>query len=100
MVLLMVILMPLSLYSKDGWLPPELAPFDGKLFSGGMDQEFRDYDLALRKYLSKRIQRQFGLNLNPQAYSGFELLEIEALFRCKKSGEPFNLFLKMFPRTQ
>jgi len=36
--------------------------------------------------------------LDPKTYSGFDLLEIEGLFKCKKPGEPFDLFLRMFPR--
>jgi hypothetical protein len=29
---------------------------------------------------------------------GFDLLEREALFKCKKADEPFEDFLKGFPR--
>jgi hypothetical protein len=45
-----------------------------------------------------RINKQFGVALDAKAYSGFDLLEIESLFKCKKSGEPFDTFLKMFPK--
>jgi hypothetical protein len=45
-----------------------------------------------------RISKQFGIALDPKNYSGFDLLEIESLFKCKKSGEPFDIFLKMFPK--
>jgi hypothetical protein len=45
-----------------------------------------------------RINKQFGVALDAKAYSGFDLLEIESLFKCKKSGEPFDMFLKMFPK--
>jgi len=45
-----------------------------------------------------RISNRFGIALDPKIYSGFDLLEIEALFKCKKSEEPFDLFLKMVPK--
>ncbi len=99
-VLLMTAIAVPSAFSKEGGLPYEVSVFDGKWFKGTQDSEFKNYDLALRNYLVKRIQKQFGLELDPNAYSGFDLLEIEALIRCKKSNEPFALFLKMFQKTQ
>ena len=75
----------------------QFSAYDGKSFTGFRDPEYLSYDLALRDYLVKRINRRFGITLDPKTYSGFDLLEIESLLRCKKSGEPFDLFLKMFP---
>jgi hypothetical protein len=46
----------------------------------------------------KRIDKEFGIALDPKKYSGFDLLEIEALFKCKKSNEPYDIFLKPFPK--
>ena len=99
-VLLLTAIAVPSAFSKDGSLPSEVSVFDGKWFKGTQDSEFKNYDLALRNYLVKRIQKRFGLGLDPNAYSGFDLLELEALIRCKKSNEPFDLFLKMFRKTQ
>jgi hypothetical protein len=45
-----------------------------------------------------RINKQFGVTLDLKTYSGFDLLEIESLLKCKKSNEPFDMFLKMFPK--
>lgn len=74
-------------------------PYEGKLFTGPQDPEYRDYDLALRNRLVKRIHKRFGIELDPKTFSGFDLLEIESLIRCKKSNEPPDRFLKMFPKT-
>lgn len=73
--------------------------YEGKLFTGPQDPEYRDYDLALRNRLIKRIHKRFGIELNPKTYSGFDLLEIESFVRCKKSNESLDHFLKMFPKT-
>jgi len=78
---------------------PQFISFHGKFFTGIQDPEFIDYDLTLRNYLTKRIIKRFGFILDPKTYSGFDLLEIESLFKCKKSAEPFEIFLKMFPKT-
>jgi hypothetical protein len=44
------------------------------------------------------MSKRFGITLDPKTYSGFDLLEIESLFRCKKSDEPFDMFLKKLPK--
>jgi hypothetical protein len=55
-------------------------------------------DLAFREHMVKRINKRFGVALDPKAYSGSDLLEIESLFKCKKSDESFDMVLKMFPK--
>ena len=72
--------------------------YQGKSYAGLKSSEYISYDIALRNYMVERIQRRFGVSLDPNKYSGFDLLEIESLFRCKKSAEPFDLFLKGFPK--
>lgn len=83
--------------------PKEMASriyaYEGTLFTGPQDPEYKDYDLALRNHLTRRIHKRFGIELDLKTYSGFDLLEIEALIKLKKSNEPLHLFLKMFPRT-
>ncbi len=71
--------------------------YNGKSYPGVKSSEYVSYDIALRNYMVERIQRRFGVSLDPKKYSGFDLLEIESFFKCKKSGEPFDLFLKGFP---
>jgi hypothetical protein len=79
---------------------PQLLPYDGKSYGGLQDPNYINYDSALREYMAKRIHQRFGIELDPKKYSGFDLLEIESFFDCKKSDEPFDLFLKMFPRQR
>jgi len=79
---------------------PQLLPYDGKAYTGVQDPEYISYDQALRDYMVKRIKEKFGVELDPKKYSGFDLLEIEAVLRCRKSDEPLDIFLKMFPKQQ
>jgi hypothetical protein len=74
----------------------DVMVYAGKSFQGLKSAEYVSYDVALRSYIANRIQRRFGVSLDPKNYSGFELLEIESLFKCKKSSEPFDFFLKGF----
>jgi hypothetical protein len=85
-------------YAKGSAVPYQLSAYLGKSFTGFQDPEYLSYDLALRDYLVKRISKRFGITLDPKAYSGFDLLEIESLFKCKKSTEPIDIFLRMFPK--
>ena len=89
---------PSSILAKGMAMPPQVLAFGGKTFAGFQDTEFQSYDQILREYLVKRIDQQFGITLDPKKYSGLDLLEIEALFKCKKSNEPFDMFLEMFPK--
>jgi hypothetical protein len=84
--------------AKENSLQFPLMDHAGKSYSGAQDPSYLDYDLALRKYVADRILKRFGIALDPQIYSGFDLLNIEALFKCKKSEESFDLFLKTVPK--
>ena len=79
-------------------LRSQLLAYAGNSYSGVQDPEYLAYDSALRDYMVERINKHFGIKLDPKAYSGFTLLDIEAFFKCKKSDEPFDFFLKMFPQ--
>ena len=83
---------------KEGPLPPRLLADAGKTFTGPKDPQFVSYDLALRDYLVKRINKRFGVALDARSYSGFDLLDIEACLKCKKSNEPVDLYLKAFKK--
>jgi hypothetical protein len=85
-------------FPKEAGMPTRIAAFNGKTFAGFQDPEYLSYDQALREYLVKRIDQRFGIALEPKKYSGFDLLEIEALFKCKKSAESYESILKMFPK--
>jgi hypothetical protein len=89
-----------SAFAKKAENPVRVTTYDGKYFAGLQDPEYISYDQALREYFVKRIDQKFGIALDPKKYSGFDLLEIEALFKCKKSNESFDVFLKMFPKRR
>lgn len=91
---------PSSILARETAMPPQVSAYDGKTFTGLEDPEYLSYDQALREYLVKRIDQEFGVALDPKKYSGFDLLEIEALFKCKKSNESYDSFLKMFPKRR
>lgn len=85
-------------HAEESSSPSHIPDHAGKSYSGTQDPSYLNYDSVLRKHMIDRIRKRFGVVLDPKIYSGFDLLEIEALFKCKKSEESFDLFLKMFPR--
>jgi hypothetical protein len=85
-------------FGKRVAMPTRVTTYDGKYFKGFQDPEYISYDQALREYLVKRIDQKYCIALDPKKYSGIDLLEIEALFKCKKSNESYESFLKMFPK--
>jgi hypothetical protein len=89
-----------SAFAKGTAMPSRIMAYNGKSFQGFEDPEYLSYDQALREYLVKRINQEFGIALDPKKYSGFDLLEIEALFKCKKAKESYNIFLRMFPKRR
>jgi hypothetical protein len=97
-IIFCVFLGPFSTLANDVFFDPQLLSYAGKSYEGVQDPQYISYDSALREYLTKRIHERFGITLDPKTYSGFDLLEIEALLKCKKSEEPADTILKMFPK--
>jgi hypothetical protein len=93
-----VILFPVCVEGNP--LYSQLLNHVGKSYTGAQDSSYQDYDLALRKVVADRIHKRYGISLDPGTYSGFDFLEIEGLFKCKKSEEPFDTFLQMFPKQK
>ena len=87
-------------YADNEPLQSQVLNYVGKTYRGVQDPEYISYDQALRDYMVKRIKQRFGVELDPKKYSGFDLLEIEAVLRCRKSDEPLDMFLKMFPKQK
>jgi hypothetical protein len=83
-------------YAKEGSLQSQVLDHAGKSYTGDQDPSYVNYDLALREYMVDRINKRFGISLDPKIYSGFDLLEIEAFLRCKKTEEPPDIFLRKF----
>ena len=86
------------IYAKGSSLQSQLLDHVGKSYTGSQDPSYLNYDLALREVIADRINKRFGIALDTKTYSGFDLLEIESLFKCKKTEESFDIFLKMFPK--
>ncbi len=93
-----VFLGPFPTQANGVFFDPQLLNYAGKSYEGVQDPEYVSYDSALREYLVKWIHERFGITLDPKTYSGFDLLEIEALLKCKKSEEPADAILKIFPK--
>lgn len=93
--------MGMAVYASSNLKEPasQLSIYEGKWYPGQQDLSYKEYDLALRNRMAIRINKRFGIKLDTQTYSGFDLLEIEALLRLKKSNESFDLFLKIFPKS-
>jgi hypothetical protein len=98
LTLLWLLMTAPSAQGKDGQLGPEVLSHAGESYKGVEDPAYISYDRALRAYVVERIKKEFGFALNPKTYSGFDLLEIEALLKCKKANEPVEEFLKGFPK--
>lgn len=82
-------------YAQKTDLRTQLLANGGKTFSGMSDPEFASYDLILREYVARRIQKRYGVRVDPKAYaSGFEILEFESLLKCMKPGEPAERYLQ------
>ena len=88
-----------SSYGKDGSASGPLTAYAGKTYKSSEDSQYRIYDQTLREVLTKRIRQRYGVVLDPKKYSGFDLLEIMAFLKCKKSTESFDSFLKLFPKN-
>ncbi len=89
-----------SSQGKEVQLSSEVLSHAGESYPAADDPAYLSYDQALRACMADRIKKEFGLVLDPKAYSGFDLLEIEALLRCKKADEPVEYFLKGFPKRR
>ena len=70
----------------------------GKTFAGMEDPAYQSYDQALRDYVAKRINKRYGVAVDPKGYNGFDLLDIEAFLKCKKSNEALGPYLQKFQK--
>jgi hypothetical protein len=93
----LIFMAPLSQGEEDRF-GSEVLSRAGESYGAVDDPAYISYDLALRTWAVDRIKKKFGIVLDPKAYSGFDLLEIEALLKCKKADEAVEDFLKGFPK--
>jgi hypothetical protein len=89
-----------SVYAQGKSLESQLLTYAGKHYAGTQDPEYVSYNQTLRDVMVKKISKQFGVDLDPQKFSGFDLLEIESHLRFKKASEPADMFLKPYPKYQ
>lgn len=87
-----------SSQGKNGQLSSEVLSHAGKSYRSVDDPAYLSYDEALRACIAERIKKEYGVVLDFTKYSGFDLLEIEALIKFKKADERVEDFLKGFPR--
>ena len=97
-ILLWFVFMAPSSVGKDGQLNSEVLSHAGKSYRSVEDAAYISYDEALRACVAERIKKEFGVVLDLKTYSGFDLLEIEALIKFKKADERVEDFLKGFPK--
>ena len=94
-VVFTVLLFTYPAYAQRTDLRTQLLANGGKTFSGMNDPGFTSYDLILREYVARRIQKRYGVRVDPKTYaSGFEILEFESLLKCMKPGEPAERYLQ------
>jgi hypothetical protein len=93
-----LIFMAPSSQGKENFLSSEVLSHAGESYRAVDDPAYISYDQALRTCVVDRIKKEFGIVLDPKTYSGFDLLEIEAILKCKKADEPVEAFLKGFPK--
>lgn len=98
LILSCLIFMAPSSQGKENELNSEVLSHAGESYRTVEDPAYISYDQALRTCVVDRIKRDFGVVLDPKTYSGFDLLEIEALLKCKKAAESAEDFLKGFPK--
>jgi hypothetical protein len=98
LILSWLIFMAPSSQGKETQLSSEVLSHAGESYRAVDDPAYISYDRALRICVADRIKKEFGVALDPKTYSGFDLLEIEALLKCKKADEPVEDFLKGFPK--
>ena len=75
-----------------------ITTFAGQYFKSPSSPNYASYDQEMSMYVAQRIKAQYGVNLDYTRYSAFDLLEIEALLKCKKSGEPVDSLLEPFQK--
>ncbi len=72
----------------------EILDYAGRYFSDRSSPDYSSYDREMSMYIAKKIKVEYNVNLDLRSYSAFDLLEIEALLKCKKSDESVESLLK------
>jgi len=73
-----------------------ILAYAGRYFGDPSSPEYSSYDGKMSKYVAKRIKDRYHVDLDYESYSAFDLLEIEALLKCKRSDESVESLLTRF----
>jgi hypothetical protein len=100
--IVLLIISPLLIFSPFIWAkksPREgITTYAGQYFKSPSSPNYASYDQEMSMYVAQRIKAQYGVNLDYTRYSAFDMLEIEALLKCKKSGEAVGSLLEPFQK--
>ena len=76
----------------------EILNYAGRYFNNRSSPDYSSYDQEMSRYIAKKIKLEYNVNLDLTSYSAFDLLEIEALLKCKKMDESVEFLLKRFQK--
>ncbi len=76
----------------------EIMDYAGRYFSDRSSPDYSSYDREMSMYVARKIKVEYNVDLDLTSYSAFDLLEIEALLKCKKSDESVGSLLKRFQK--
>jgi hypothetical protein len=75
-----------------------ILDYAGRYFSDRSSPDYSSYDREMSMHVAKKIKVKYNVDLDLISYSAFDLLEIEALLKCKKSDESVESLLKHFQK--
>lgn len=79
-----------------GFHGPGIVAYSGRYFADPSSPEYSSYDRKMSMHVAKRIKEKYHVDLDYTSYSTFDLLEIEALLKCKRSDESAESLLTRF----
>ncbi len=74
----------------------DILAYAGRYFGDPSSPEYSSYDRKMSMYVAKRIREKYHVDLDYKSYSAFDLLEIEALLKCKRLDESVDSLLTRF----
>jgi hypothetical protein len=74
----------------------EVLVYAGRYFESPSSPDYAPYDQKMSMDVAKRIREKYQVDLDYKLYTAFDLLEIEALLKCKKSDESVESLLRRF----
>jgi hypothetical protein len=74
----------------------DVLAYAGRYFENPSSPHYASYDQKMTMDVAKRIRERYHVDLDYKSYSAFDLLEIEALLKCKRSDESVESLLERF----